>query len=169
MKKVFVLNGGAGVGKDTFCQFLSEHISVYHYSSVTEVKKIARKCGWNGIKTEEDRRFLSDLKNLLTEYSDKPFNDMCEIYENFKQDKIPASVLIFDIREPDEIEKAVKKFKAKTILVENKNVKPITSNMADAGVNNYIYDYIIENNGTLAEFADSVKFWFDTFIEGKMS
>jgi hypothetical protein len=65
-------------------------------------------------------------------------------------------VLIIDIREPEEIERAKNEFGAETILITNNRVAPITSNMADANVNNYNYDYVVENNGTLDEFRETV-------------
>ena len=39
-----------------------------------------------------------------------------------------------------------------TSKIENNNIKQITSNMADANVFNYEYDYIIKNNGSLEDF-----------------
>ena len=61
-------------------------------------------------------------------------------------------IMLIDIREPDEIDKAKNAFGAKTILIENNNIEQITSNMADANVFNYEYDYIIKNNGSLEDF-----------------
>ena len=64
--------------------------------------------------------------------------------------------MIIDIREPKEIERAKQVFGAKTVFIENNRVKQITSNMADAGVFDYTYDYTIQNNGTLAEFMATI-------------
>ena len=36
--------------------------------------------------------------------------------------------------------------------------------MADANVFNYKYDFIIENNGTLKEFKDKVRIFYDNNI-----
>ena len=66
-------------------------------------------------------------------------------------------VVLMDIREPEEIERAKKEFDAKTILILNDRVPHILSNMADANVFNYEYDFVIENNGTLEEFEEAVK------------
>ena len=71
--------------------------------------------------------------------------------DQFKEDK-EKRILLIDIREPKEIEKAKKAFGAKTILIKRNDVKSITSNMADAGVFDYDYDFVIENNGTLDDF-----------------
>ena len=155
MKEIFIINGSGGVGKDTFIDFVSKHMYVENYSSVDKVKKIAKIIGWDGGKTEKDRKFLSDLKLLTTEYNDMPFQCMKKKVDNFYNDSI-ASVLFLHIREPEEIDRAVKEFGAKTILIKRDKVKHIKSNMADENVYNYSYDFIIENNGSLEDLEDSV-------------
>ena len=154
-KQIFITNGMARCGKDTFATFLNGYIPTLKYSSIDKVKEIAKLCGWSGGKTEKDRKFLSDLKVLTTEYSNMPFKAIEEEVDKFKADE-KHLVMLIDIREPEEIEKAKKAFDAKTILIENKRVKIIDSNMADANVFNYTYDFIIQNNGTLDEFNDKI-------------
>ena len=57
-----------------------------------------------------------------------------------------------------ECRKLCDKYKdVKTILIKRNSVKTITSNMADAGVFNYNYDFVIENNGTLDGLKSIVK------------
>ena len=75
-KKIFIINGSGGVGKDTFVELVSEFASIMNFSSVDKVKDIAKEIGWNGTKTEKDRKFLSDLKILTAEYCDMPFQSM---------------------------------------------------------------------------------------------
>lgn len=154
-KHIFITNGMARCGKDTFAAFLNEFVPTLKYSSIDKVKEIAKLCGWTGGKTERDRKFLSDLKVLTSEYSDLPFKAIAQEIEKFREDNI-NSIMLIDIREPKEIEKAKKAFGAKTILIENNRVKMIDSNMADANVFNYTYDYTIQNNGTLDEFREKV-------------
>jgi hypothetical protein len=151
-KIVLILNGKPRAGKDTFSELLNERIRVYKYSSIQKIKEVAKECGWNGGKTEKDRKFLSDLKILTTEYSDMPFDDIKERVQWFKSSNWIYDIMIIDIREPGEIERAVKEFGAISIFIDNKNVENITSNMADANVENYKYDYTLSNNGTLKDF-----------------
>lgn len=162
-KHIFIVNGMARSGKDTFANFLKDCANVIKISSVDRVKLIAYKSGWDGGKTEKDRKFLSDLKCLLTEYNDLPFKSISFQVELFKKN-FNADVLLIDIREPEEIERAKKAFGAKTILIKNDRVPQISSNMADAGVYNYDYDIIIENNGTLEEFREKVKQFAEEYI-----
>lgn len=155
-KQIFITNGMARCGKDTFAKILNEYIPTLKYSSIDKVKDIAKLCGWNGGKSEKDRKFLSDLKLLTSDYSDMPFQAIKNKINEFLSEE-NYSVMLIDIREPEEIEKAKKAFNAKTILIKNDRVKFINSNMADANVFNYNYDYTIENNGTLEEFRNNIK------------
>ena len=155
MKRIFILNGSGGVGKDTFVDLVSHYIPTIHFSSVTKVKEIAKAIGWDGGKTEKDRKFLSDLKLLCTEYNNMPFNSMKEKVSEFINGD--ANALFIDIREPNEIEIAKQAFNAETVLVKRDSVMHITSNMADKNVYNYQYDYVIENNGDLADLNDAAK------------
>lgn len=159
MKKIFILNGSGGVGKDTFVDLVSNYIPTIHFSSVTKIKEIAKAIGWDGGKTEKDRKFLSDLKILCTEYNNLPFNSMKEMVDEFLNGD--SNALFIDIREPNEIEIAKKAFNAETVLVKRDSVVHITSNMADANVYNYQYDYIIENNGDISDLNNTAKMFVD--------
>ena len=160
MKKIFITNGSAGNGKDTFVEFLSKYISVFKYSSIDLVKEMFEVVGISkDNKTEKKRKLWSDGKDLLTAYDDIPFKDIASIVADFKNNYIEADVLFIDIREPEEIARAVETFGAESIFIDNPNVKKIVSNHADANVGNYDYDYIIENDGTLEQL-DKVALWF---------
>ena len=163
-KQIYITNGMARCGKDTFAKFLNDIVPTLKYSSIDKVKDIAKLCGWDGGKTEKDRKFLSDLKLLTTEYSNMAFEAIKSKVNEFLEDSQHVIMLI-DIREPDEIEKAKMAFGAKTILIENKNVKTISSNMADANVFNYTYDYTVKNNGTLDDFRENVKEFVSAVIQ----
>lgn len=151
-KQIFIINGSGFVGKDTFVTLVSESFdgSVMNFSSVDRVKAVAKSIGWNGSKTEKDRKFLSDLKLLCTEYNNMPFNSMTEKVQEFINSN--SQMLFLHIREPEEIEKAKTAFNAKTILVKRDAVKHITSNMADSNVFNYQYDIVIDNDSDLESF-----------------
>lgn len=162
-KQIFITNGMARCGKDTFAAFLNEFIPTFKYSSIDKVKDIARLCGWEGGKTEKDRKFLSDLKMLTTEYSEMPFKAIEDQVSKFLKDS-KYKILLIDIREPNEIDKAKLAFNAKTVLIANNRVKNINSNAGDANVFDYAYDYIIENEGTLKEFKENIKVFVDEVV-----
>ena len=168
IKKVYVTNGSAQNGKDSFSEFLKRYISVYKYSSIDLVKEMFETIGINkDNKTEKKRKLWSDTKDMLTQYDDIPFKDILSIVEDFKNNKIETKVLLIDIREPEEIARAVETFGAETILIRNPNVRKIESNHADANVENYEYDYIIENDGTLEQLNKVAKMFCYDIIYGE--
>ncbi len=65
--------------------------------------------------------------------------------------------MFIHIREIAEIEKIKQIINAKTLLVKNPKVKLILSNESDANVNNYNYDYVLLNNGTLEDLQRKAK------------
>ena len=168
MKKIFITNGSAENGKDSFAEFVGKYISTYKYSSIDLVKEMFEVVGVSKKeKTEKKRRLWSDGKDLLTEYDDIPFKDVASIVTDFKNNKIEAEVLLIDIRESEEIARAVETFGAETILIRNPNAIKIESNHADRDVENYEYDYIIENDGTLEQLERVAKLFVCDVICGE--
>lgn len=100
-KKVIIINGSGGVGKDAFAKRVIEetlklakrivpvenedycvnpevfyridNIITNNISTIDCVKNIAKMFDWNGEKSEKDRKMLSDLKDLMIVYNDYPF------------------------------------------------------------------------------------------------
>ena len=150
IKKVLVTNGLPRSGKDTFAAFVGDYIPTIKYSCVDEIKKIAKFTGWDGEKNPTSRKYLAELKRLTTEFNDFPFKCLRRKFNEFMID-ISHSVLIFDIREPAEIERAKKEFGADSVLIVNNRCER-QGNYADDGVMDAKYDHVIFNNGTLLEF-----------------
>ena len=165
MKKIYIVNGKPRAGKDTFAELLSKHCRVFKYSSVDKVKQIAAKCGWDGGKDDKDRKFLADLKRITTEFNDMSYDDVAEKVAYFLKTDF-FDVMLIDIREPEEIERAIEGYGAEAIYINNVNVPMITSNESDANVNNFVYDYVIANDGTLDDFAETVKDFYNRIVRG---
>ena len=169
-KIILVVNGAGRTGKDTLCNIIKKSFGnsqffVSSISSVDQIKHCAKILGWDGISKEEvDRKFLSDLKDLSTQYCDAPLKYEIQEIEKFNA-LIKPGILFIHIREPQEIKKLVDIYpEIKTILVRNKNVPTITGNHADANVENYNYDYYIDNNGTMEEYEKVVLEFIDNLI-----
>lgn len=162
MKEIVVINGSGGVGKDTFVQFCGEYVPIMNISSVDKVKEAAKVlAGWNGEKDEKSRKFLSDLKELGIEYNDAPFKYISNMAEGFK--KSDKQIMFVHVRESEEIEKCKKCLNAKTLLITNKNVAAINTNISDRDVDKYKYDYHISNDGTLEELKQKAKEFLEKF------
>jgi hypothetical protein len=158
---VFIVNGFPLSGKDTFAEALALEYQVANISSVDEVKDIATIMGWDGTKTPENRKMLSDLKDFATKYFDLPFKDMVtKIGDNLHKDFI-----VLHIREAQEIDRMKEYldsngFPVYSVLVDRKSVLPETaSNHADENIYDAAYDIILYNNGTVKEYiADVLEF-----------
>lgn len=167
-KKIFIINGSTRGGKDTFVRLVTTELNdinkrfhtVINFDSVGRLKvfesEINRNVEETKNKTERYRKFLSDLKKLTDEYCDLSFEDIYDTVRDFKSDDNDAIALFIHIREPKNIERAVKELDAKTILIENKNSKVIATNESDKNIFNYTYDYVIDNSGRLEELREKV-------------
>lgn len=158
MKKILIINGSGGVGKDTFVNALRAFAEVTHISIVEPTKNLAKQIGWNGGKSERDRKFLSDLKMLIDDYNDYNYGYISNIVRNYLDTPSDSiSLLCIDMRERLQIERAKEEFGAETVLVKRDSVQHITSNVADAGVFDMEYNYIIENDGTIEDLTRVAK------------
>ena len=134
-------------------------------STVDLVKEVAKFCGWNGQKTPKDRKFLSDLKDVLTQWDDVPYKDIIdsyigckEIWKQFGYDEKKCLYFIM-CREPKEIQKFVDRIGARTLIVRRFSVEELPqSNHADADIFNY---------GTLEELEELANRFTNLFLKGE--
>ena len=163
--KYFIINGRPRSGKDTFVNFCLEELGAFGklISTVDFVKEIAARCGWDKTKTPKNRKFLSDLKDLLTNWGDVPDKKTLQEIDMFKFDLncwnvSDKGVVFIMCREPKEIERFERELNAKSVLIQRASVEfEQQSNHADSEVLNHKYDYIIENNGTIDELKEKAK------------
>lgn len=160
---VVVLNSKGGAGKDTFFGYCKEILGscTEHISTVDCVKEVAESLGWDGTKTMENRRRLSMLKDMMTVWGDIPFEDVSTQISDIKHAWMDRGedfgIIFVDCREPREIARLVREFGAKTLLITRNNLPATYGNHADDEVFDYIYDYVVENNGSLTELRDSAR------------
>ena len=175
MVKVVVVNGAPNAGKSLFERLCKEQCSCFRNrpgfdgvkplyvditSTVEFVKEIAYNCGWNGAKTPENRKFLSDLKALLTEWDNIPYKIIKERVENLP--KTVDWIVFVDCREPEEIQKLKDGMNATTLLIRREQAENAeTSNASDANVLKYNYDLTIWNNSDIIDLEKQV----EEFIE----
>ena len=165
-KLVIVINGSAGVGKDTICKMVGKHYRVMNVSSVDPIKKIASENGWNGEKNEKSRRFLAELKRLFVDFNDLPQRYLLKRYQEFLRGD--REILFVHIREPEEIAKFRNSVGAGcvTLLVRGRgNAKKAWNNAADDEVEDYKYDYYYINNRPLEELeSDFLRFFHNEIV-----
>lgn len=161
MRRTIIINGPANTGKDEIAKIAKKilDIPVYNISSITPVMEIAKLMGWDGKKDERSRELLSNLKDLWVEFNNGPINQLVKTVDEIDDRYNPPDpYLIFvHIREPEEIEKFKTNYPDTTTVLVKRDSIETYNNRADSFVNEYNYDYIIENNGTLVELEESVR------------
>jgi len=157
--KIFIVNGSPRSGKTTFETFVQEHLgfkNVYILSIIDPIKRMAEIVGYKGTKSNKDRKFLSDLKDLVDGYNNYLFEYIREelrfiqsVQKNHNQD-LDKVIVFIDSRETKDISYLKETFNAKTIYVDKEQSKNVElSNHADtesSNKENYNYDIIIDNN-----------------------
>lgn len=172
-----VINGAPTVGKDTFCNYCIDYLicccgNGYIISSVDFVKEVAKFCSWDGTKTPENRAFLSNLKDLLTEWNDIPYRHMMGMTKEIEGwcEHLDVPVIIFYmIREPEEIKKFVERNPGTiTVRIMHPSVEESKqSNHADANIANYNYDlYIIAE--TLEQLRENARIFVERLMKGEL-
>ena len=147
MRKIVIINGTGGSGKDSFVSFCSmfAKCKLVNQSTDDKVKEVAKDLGWGGGKDEVDRKFLSDLKKLSTDYNNGPFGSTVMRIETDYNTSLDDTIYFVHCREPEEIEKFVNHFENEcaTLLIKRENHKTI-GNYSDESVENYKYDVVFE-------------------------
>ena len=157
--KVFILNGNATCGKDTFASIVANYVPTIHFSIVDPVRNIMLNLPDEvGVdlnnKDEKLRKLTSDIKLALEGFSDYPYRKV----KDFLAKAINKYSCIFiDMREKQDIKRLKQEYGAQVIFIENKRAPQITSNIADAKIHENPYDVLIENNGTLEELEEEAK------------
>lgn len=129
-------------------------------STIDPIKEIAKFAGWDGTKTPKNRKFLSDLKKLLAEWDDIPYQIIRKAIDEYS--KNGKWIIFIDSREPEEIERFKKDYNATTLLIRRLGDEIMeTSNASDENVFNYEYDYVIKNYGDLGDLREQAI----TFLE----
>ena len=163
MKAVVVVNGKGGVGKDTLCDFVPQKYKTVKVSSIDPIKEMALFVGWNGEKTLQARKFLSDLKKATILYNDYPTKYLHSKFLSFLKDD--CEIMIVQIREAEQIIHFIEsiQFPAITLLIRGKN-EHTYGNTSDDNVDNYSYDFDYFNTLPLEEAKKNFLSFFEQMI-----
>lgn len=170
---VVVINGYPRTGKTTFTDICCEIAYPYgkNLSTVDFIKEVATLAGWDGTKDEKNRKFLSDLKKLMTEWNEVPVNKLEEDMKNHMDDlsfndfDSKKAIFFVHCREPEEIQKLVDKFNAVTVIVSRDNVEENLSNDSDKNVELFPYDVMIKNNNSIQHLELTAKVFMEWLHE----
>lgn len=207
---IYILNGYGRSGKDSFVRYCNDALQPLHsacyINSIGGIYKITKMFKDVDMlnRNDEDRRFLFDLKKIVTNYCD--FCRQYVLQEIVRSDIKGFTHLFIDIRELEEIDKAkdminamiypffkdrinhysednevlenVKKYySVRTLYIDRKCVISDADNPATvtqkfnqyirsqiAHIENYDYDWIIDNNGTLDDLKETARQFIRTEI-----
>lgn len=179
---VIIVNGKPRSGKDTAIRYIAEYcegteIAVCEaHSTIEPVKSLLRKFGWSGDKTDEARNIMAQMKQFWINNSDGPLKHCIDIIIDMAQrDKNNDLVIMFQIREPDEIAKLVNALRpveraynlsVSTLFVNRSKADgKAYGNSADTNVADYKYDNIIVNDGTLDELKEVAIKYINELLE----
>jgi adenylate kinase family enzyme len=166
MKKVIIINGSGGSGKDTFIKIAKElyeidDFEIANVSSIDPIKRALRKYyGWDGKnKSDEWRRKMVALKET---YAKK---DLPTHYLIDKINKVKRGIVFLHIREPHEIEKVMTRIEeAHTLHVARPQVS-VPNTKVDMKTTEYRYDTSIVNDGeTEEDLKHQVKDFFEQIV-----
>ena len=174
--KIVIINGVAGAGKDCFvsmCRDILGEKLVCNISTVDFVKEVATFCGWDGEKTPKNRKFLSDLKKLLTEWDDVPVKKVVRAVENYAaylthNEMYNTGVVFIHCREPKQINRLVEEFDGEPItLMIRRTAAELEeqSNDSDKSVYFYGYDYTIFNDSNLSWLYNEARVFLRDYLE----
>lgn len=171
--RLIIVNGYARAGKDTFINICRDIIGDKYsmkISIIDPVKDIAKYCGWDGRKTDKTRKFLCDLKDLLSEWGDVPFMKICTKIDEFQWDMehygVSDKAYVFVImREKCDADRLVERYKCECTNIYKVFInggEHNASNRADMGVVNEGFDFTINNDSSISDLEKKAKNFIDT-------
>ena len=157
--KIIILNGYPQSGKDSFCCCCNNFAKIRVISTVTPIKILLEKLGWNGEKTPQVRKLLSDLKDFTTHTIDLSFNYVNLEVEKCNNDNYEIVAIMS--REPDEIARFVEYFSnyfdVCTVFISRNDHEKQLNCDSDKNVEQYNYDFYIDNNGTITDLKNTAE------------
>lgn len=181
MKQIICIAGHAGAGKDFFASMLSAELTksnnkvlICHYADL--VKYVCEKFfGWNGLKDASGRTLLQRVGTDIVRKQNPDFwvNFLCDIF-NFFPDEWDY-IIIPDLRFPNEFDVIRKKVTLDTVSVlitreKNSDDKEhiLTakqkSHSSETSMDNFNFNYLIDNNYDIKELHNKAKKFADHLI-----
>ena len=109
--------------------------------------------GWDMAKQNPEVRRL--LQVFGTEVGRKMFGENFWIEQAFKRAADYERVVIADVRFPNEAD-AIKQQGGKVWRINRHNHSAVNSHISEHAMDNYMFDHVIYNDGTLDDLADEV-------------
>lgn len=173
--KVCCISAKAQHGKDTAAESLKYYLEnrgnkvlITHFADL--LKFICTKFfGWNGLKDEAGRTLLQYIGTDVVGAKNPAYwaEFVVSVLKMFEDEW--DYVLIPDCRYPIEVETVRKSFETVILRVERPNfdngLTPAQKkHPSEVDMDNYPFDVVLYNDGTLEDFAEKVEQFADTFL-----
>ena len=100
--RIVVINGYPESGKDEFILAAEKSFKCEHHSTIDKCKFMAIGAGWNGVKDDDSRLMLSNLKKWYVKHFDGVMKDIIELYRTLDNKR---DFMFIVSREGNEIER----------------------------------------------------------------
>lgn len=152
--KVILLIGKAGVGKDESYKCIKElYPTTERYAFADRLKVFAYEMGWDGRKDERGRKLLQGIGNIVREYKEGFW--ALNVVNIIKQE-MPNIAVITDCRFPNEIQIMKDHFRDVTTIKIIRDVVEM-EDISEHALDDYKPNYIVSNDGTIADLQNSLK------------
>jgi hypothetical protein len=121
--------------------------------SITRVSDLVEDYGWDLAKKNPEIRRL--LQVLGTDFGRKMLGDDVWINIALSGIKSEDKIVVSDVRFPNEAE-AIKKLGGTVWRINRHNHTAVNGHTSERAMDNYMFNYVIYNDGTLAELSDEV-------------
>lgn len=149
---VILISGKARAGKTTVAKIIQQKYGGEIIPFAKHLKAQAVGLGWSGEKDDKGRTLLQKLGDIVKEYHGLPY------YSEVVLESANEVTIIDDWRYP--YEKDVFGKDVITIRVERKHENGLSLEQklheSETSLDNYEFDYVIDNNGTLDELCEKI-------------
>lgn len=160
-------------GKDTFYTLLKEKISSYYtvkrYAFADEVKEYAVNyfhIDRKDIKDENNRFLLQGIGQMFREEVNENYwinQTMMNIRKSQKNKPGEISV-ITDVRYINEAQEIQNQENGFLIKIVNKNTETFDPHISENNLDDYEFDYVMKNNGSLDDYRSEVDTWVKSHL-----
>jgi dephospho-CoA kinase len=153
-KKIILLTGPAGVGKDTLADSLiieaGGNIKTAKFAYADSIKEIATMMGWNGVKDEQGRNLLQRVGDIMNEINPDTIVDL--LIDKIEKNAINAKLIVItDARYDKEVTRIKEYFNEAKVEVlkldrvfESKLTKDQKKHKTELGISEHLVTTVVK-------------------------
>jgi len=174
MKNIILISGKAESGKNLVGDILQKHLSNTLIAAFGDyVKYVCQNyLGWDGVKNQEGRHFIQHWGTDIIRKENPDFWAIVLSELHFALRNNFDYFIVPDVRFLNEIEqeKIIFGNKVITLKIVRPNHESILTeeqknHISETGLDNYEFDYVIVNDGTIEDLEKKVEMFIERFIK----